>query len=275
MAALKYNFKIILLSLFFIFHSSDLILSYEKPDDIRENTWNRIEPHLLPENHAIKPALDALFSASRATLCLESLESAGFINPKVREWTHIVVTKHPDIPGYIFKIYLDAQRCFNNKKEYDYWLMRIEGVRAIKEELQRRNWEDRFKTPTKWMYMLPQEPAPPEEFIKKDFILVEEDMDIYDDEQNYKLWKSNSVTKEFLKDFYHLCEELGLYDCAKPDNAPFSKDGKIAFIDTQTIHQWPVNYTRMSRYLSQKMQSFWKKLTSDSKSTQENVMDAP
>ncbi len=88
-------------------------------------------------------------------------------------------------------------------------------------------------------------------------------MDLYDSDQNYEIWKSDQVTEELLTDFYTLCEELGLKDCAKPENAPFSKDGRIAFIDTQTTQAWPVRYKKLTPYLSEERQVLWKKLTRD------------
>jgi hypothetical protein len=44
--------------------------------------------------------------------------------------------------------------------------------------------------------------------------------------------------------------KLGLNDCAKPDNIPFCSDITIAFLDTQTHHQWPILYHRLTPYLS-------------------------
>lgn len=193
------------------------------------------------------------------------MKKAGFINPYSRKWTHLVVTKHPEVPGYVFKVYLDAQRYFKGKKEYDYWLQRIEGVLMIKTEIEKRGWEEIFKTPTKWIYALPAEPSPPKEFKRKNFILVEEEMDIFDTQENYDKWKSDWVTEEKLTAFYTLCEVLGLHDCAKPDNAPFSKDGKIAFIDTQSFYHWPVLYKKMTPYLSKEMQEHWKSLIKGSR----------
>jgi len=241
------------------------VSAYTKPDHIEEDVWNRVEPHLLPEDHPIKPVLDKIFSESRAILGIKSLKKAGFIKPFARKWTHLVVTRHPDVPGYIFKLYLDAQRYFKGKKEYDHWLERIEGVTMIKTEIQKRGWTDTFKTPIKWIYALPAEPSPPKEFKRKNFILVEQDMDILGTQENYDMWKSEAVTEELLTQFYTICEELGLHDCAKPDNAPFSRDGKIAFIDTQTFYYWPVLYKKMTPYLSKERQTQWKALTKGSR----------
>jgi hypothetical protein len=155
-----------------------------KPDHIKSDAWNKVEPYLLPEDHTLKPLLDAIFSKSRANLSLKTMKKAGFVEAHPRRWTHLIVTTHPDVPGYVFKIYLDAQRYYNGIKEYEQWLKRIKGVHLIRDEIERRGWQDTFKTPKKWIYILPAEPSPPKEFIRKDFILVEEDMNIFDHKKN-------------------------------------------------------------------------------------------
>ena len=55
--------------------------------------------------------------------------------------------------------------------------------------------------------------------------------------------------------------EEGLKDSVFPDNIPFTKDGKMAFIDTEHHHLWPVDYYRLERYLSPEMKTYWKNLT--------------
>jgi hypothetical protein len=128
----------------------------------------------------------------------------------------------------------------------------------INREIAIHHWEKLFKTPKKWIYLLPEYPAPPKEFIRKNFILIEEDVYTLD----ASIWKSELVTYELLDAFYRLLEDLGLNDCAKPENAPFCIDGKIAFIDTESHDAWPVRYKKMVPYLAPKMQDYWKVLTS-------------
>lgn len=239
--------------------------AYTQPKHVSEETWKRLKPYFLPLDHPIRPCLEKIFSETRVTLSIKSLKKAGFIHPRPRKWTHLIVTKHPEVPGYVFKIYLDAQRYFKQKPEYTHWLERIHGVLAIENEIQTHNWEHTFKVPKKWIYPLPKEPSPPKDFMRKNFILVEEDMNIFDEEANNDKWKSDWVTTEKLDALYSILEGLGLRDCAKPDNIPFSKDGKIAFVDTQTFDSWPVNYKKLIPYLTPKMQSYWKQLTKKKK----------
>ncbi len=231
--------------------------SYVQGRHVDDTTWTIVKPYLLPEQLPLKAKLDALFSASRVTLSLDSMKKAGFINPKPREWTRLIVTKHPDFPGYIFKIYLDAQRYHKNKPEYIQWIQRIKGVAAIQKEIDKRGWQNDFKTPKKWIYQLPDEPSPPKQFVRKNFILVEEDMDILDHDSNYSAW--SVIPLELLNKLYVLLETVGLHD-SKPDNIPYSQDGKLAFIDTQQINTWPVAYKKITPFFSGDLLSYWKEL---------------
>lgn len=228
-------------------------------------TWKKLSPYFLPEDHPIKEKLDKLFSSSRAILNLDTLKKAGFISPKVRKYTRLIVTKHPKFPGIIFKLYIDAQRYHKNKPEWHYWLKRVKGAEKIQNYILMNDLGGYFKVPKKWIYALPLHPSPPSEYLCKHFILVEEEMDIYNNEDNEKKWKGDQVTASMLNILFLMLEDLGLQDCAKPDNIPFCKDGKIAFIDTQAHNQWPVLYDKLSPFLSSSMKDYWKKIVKDGK----------
>lgn len=219
-----------------------------------------VEPYLLPLEHPIRPLLQILFSEKRATLNLKTLKKAGFQKAKPRKFTNLIVTKHPAIPGYIFKLYLDAQRHHKETPEYAYWIARVQGANLVRQYIYDHFLEDRFKVPAKWIYELPAS-CREEGYAVKNFILVEEDMALLSDEQNKELWKSNFVTFSLLQELYGILHTVGLYDAAKPDNIPFSTDGKIAFIDTQTFGKKNVRYEKLTPFLSKENQEFWKIMT--------------
>lgn len=223
---------------------------------IRENA----SPYLLPNTHPIKSSLDRLFSRFRVTLSLETLEAAGFINPKPRKFTKLIVTKHLAFPGYIFKFYVDAQRYFKGLREDEHWILRIQGAELTRQTIVKLGLDAVFKVPHKWMYELPNNHLPLKGYLNKYYILVEEDMDLISNDDNKARWASDAISQEFLDQFYMLLTEVGLSDCAKPDNAPFSIDGKIAFIDTETFHR-RVNYHKLNHFLSKPNQQYWKLIT--------------
>ncbi len=220
-----------------------------------------VQPYLMPSDHPIKWALDELFSAERVTLNQKTLIEAGFTHSTPRHFTKLIVTKHTAFPGYIFKLYLDSQRPHKNFSEDYFWVLRLEGAEKIRHEIAVRGLEHLFKLPKKWIYALPKRPLPDEGYYTKYYILVEEEMDLCSSQENKALWKSLFVTPELLDPLYLLLKKLGLRDCAKPDNIPFSKDGRIAFIDTETHGKKKVPYSRLTPYLSEDNQAYWEALT--------------
>lgn len=234
---------------------------YKRPSHVDKEAWEEVKPYFLPYDHPIRPSLDAIFQKQRALLSKKNMEKAGFLHCTPEKTTRIIVTRHPDLPSLVIKTHLDAQKARKNLPEQHYWLLRIQGARAIQQLVEEHGWSDTFTTPKKWIYPLPAHPAPPPSFHRINFILVEEDMDILSAKENKQMWRSRAVTKEFLKKFHTILETIGLKDCAKPDNAPFSQNGKIAFIDTQSHSEWPVSYHKLTPYLTPEMERYWKSLT--------------
>ncbi len=223
---------------------------------------NHIPPdYFLPKTHPIKSQLDHLFSSTRATFSLDSLKESGFEETKPRKFTHLVVTSHSLFPGYIFKLYLDTQKNHKDKPEEFFWCLRIEGARLVQQAIEHQSLQHLFKVPKKWIYQLPDSPEPPLGYYKKYYILVEQDMDLFSKSDNYSIWKSSYVTHNLLNHFYDVLVQVGLSDCAKPDNAPFSKDGRIAFIDTQTHGEREIRFDKLNDFLSKANRSYWKTLT--------------
>jgi hypothetical protein len=218
---------------------------------------SELELYLLPENHPLKPLLDTLFSNARVCLDIKSMKKAGFIDPYPRKFTRLVVTHHPLLEGYIIKLYLDAQRYHKNQSELQHWLNRIRGAHLIREHIKQNKLEHLFKVPQKWVYRLPEFPSPPAEVIQKNYILVVEDMQLTRRQENKEIWSSKIVTPELLHNLYDLLNALGLHDCGSIDNIPFSQDGRITFIDTESFDQWPVNLKKLTPYLSPEMKKYW------------------
>lgn len=238
-----------LIALTFTLHATD------RPKHIDRKIWKQVAPYLIPDEHPIKPILDKIFS-SRATLNRRTMRHAGFKKTEIRRWTHIVVSTHPDLPGYIFKIYLDAQCYHNNCSEHKHWTTRVRGARAVQKILDKKQWNHLFKVPKKWIYALPEYPKPPDEFLRKNFILVEEKFDLVNEKENKKAWRK-WITKEHLDALYYILKSTGLRDCIKIHNIPFSIDGRISFIDTDSYKKGGVPYSKLNEHLSQKMQQYW------------------
>ena len=97
--------KYLLFALIFIVQTC---WGYQKPHLVSEEEWNSVAAYFLPENHPMKPKLDKIFERSRVTRNSKAVLNAGFFNSKPGQYSHVVVSKHFDLPGYIVKMYLDT-----------------------------------------------------------------------------------------------------------------------------------------------------------------------
>lgn len=223
----------------------------------------QIRPHLLAEDHPVTLHLNQLFEKSRFIRDVSRLKKAGFQVWGPRKFTGLVVAKHPDTPGYIYKIYTDVQEFYKSLTEYEVWLKRIEGAGKIRDYIEQHQWGDQFKVPQKWIYLIPESSIPSKNYYPKYTILVEEDMDILSNKENLAIWGGDSITPAFLDQIYQMITELGLTDCAKPDNIPFSVDSRVAFIDTQSHGNSYIAYDSLTRHLNKANKKYWKKLTNE------------
>lgn len=230
---------------------------------IAKSVWQQVEQQLLPWDSSLRKKLDEFFGGQRIILSPSSLKKAGFRRYKPRHYTRLIVTTHPVFAGYVFKLYLDCQSYHHAKKEHLLWLERISGARLISAMIAANGWQDLFKVPQKWVYPLPMasKAVSTEDYARKDFILVEEDMDIYSEKENRRLWAQGTVVSEkMLLALFSILSELGLSDCVKPANIPISRDGRIAFIDTQLYHQQKVPLHELIRWLPRQQRPLWRQL---------------
>ena len=156
---------------------------------------------------------------------------------------------------YAVKLLLDEEPTY----ELDKLISRIIGANTAREVIEKYGYQHIFKVPRKWIYALPLNPAPLSGTFRKNFILVEDEIDILQRKENYPKWKSDAVTHEILDAVFILLTEAGLYDSVYAFNMPFCEDGRIAVIDTELHHGWPIHYERFSAYLSHEMKSYWRR----------------
>lgn len=217
------------------------------PNSAGADVWAAVEPYLLPEDHPIKPILDSIFNSTDVTLSISNLKKAGFRNTTPGKYSKTIVATHPRIKNYLIKMYVDRQVGI---EDWSHWKHRVQGANAIREAIEAHGYQNIFTVPHKWIYPLPSQHAPPPGTQRKQFVLVVEDMDILSSKDNLAKWKSRSLSKHRLDALYILLTELGLWDSVYAFNIPFTKSGKIAFIDTEFHHGWPVHISRLKQYLS-------------------------
>lgn len=236
-----------------------------KNSHVPREVWQLVEPYLMPESHPLKKKLDKLFSQSRVLSSRTTLVAAGFEDKKPEPVTKIIVTRHKEMKGYIFKIYTDDYLDYHHgEPEHFTYIRRARGSKLIRDEIAKKGWQSTFKAPKKWIYALPASPDPLRpDHVRRNFILVEEEMDLLSKDKMKEKWQNGTMTKEHLDKLYYLTTRLGLRGCCKYDNVPICKDGKIAFVDTQSNLRWPIAYNRLARVLKGDMLTYWQNLTQD------------
>jgi hypothetical protein len=130
----------------------------------------------------------------------------------------------------------------------------------IRQEIARQGWQAYIKAPIKWIYALPATPKAKSGHLQKNFILVEEDMDILPKDERRKGWQDGTITPQHLHMLFHIVTAFGLNDSCSPRNIPICKDGRIAFVDTQNNLRWPPRYDRLFRVLNKELGMEWKRL---------------
>jgi len=203
----------------------------------------------LPDGHPAKKALDRIFT-ERLSKTSESLKKAGFTSPEPRKYSGTVVSSHPQLPGYLIKLYTDDQEVADAEEKL---MKRLLGSLRVREAITQLHYETLFKAPQKWLYPLPGEQRPR-------FILVVEDMELLSYSQNLKIWRDPRFPKGTLFALYTLLQEAGLKDSVYAFNLPYAKDGRIAITDTLYTDQWPVPFDCLLQFLSPENRIFWKKI---------------
>jgi len=230
---------------------------YPYYDHVDPSVWEQLAPYFLPEDHHLKPVLDKIFREQRVTESVKSLKKSHFKIISKQKWSDTYVVSHKKLKRYLVKLYLDSK---TTKNDWAAWLSRIRGAQFVQESIERNGYQKYFKVPKKWIYPLPEHPSPDPNFQGKNFVLVVEDMDILDRRKNDFLWKSNVLTEDLLDAIFVILQEVGLSDSIYPFNLPFSNDGRVAHIDTEFYHQWPVAFNRLTKFLSKKNQAYWNML---------------
>lgn len=246
------------ISLLFLFLGSVSYAEYQKPAHIPDSVWNSVSPYFIPEDHPMKAPLDKLFHSKRRILfSSETLKKAGFANTKPGKWSGTIVARHKLLEGHLVKMYTDDQV---DIIEWAKFIDRIKGACAVREAIELYSWQEIFKVPNKWIYPIPEEPAPPAGRPRKNFILLVEDMDLISKKNNLQQWGRKDFPKTTLNAVFGLLKTVGLKDSVYAFNLPFSTDEKIAIVDTEYYHMWPVHYRSMLQYLSPGNREYWKQL---------------
>ncbi len=228
---------------------------FEHNPHINSFMRKKIRPYLLPESHSIKPILDTIFLHSRPTTNPHTFAKAGFVTLHVQPRSFIRVARHPFLPGYLFKVYLDSElRQKHNRPGWEWLVNRCKGACQVRKALKKIS-SKYFQVAQKWLYPLPADPSPPiKGHIWQPVVLVVQDMNIREDKVSRYAWK-HLITKAHLDELYDIIK-IGGGSRYRPDNVCYSKNGKLCFIDTE----YPgieKDFTYSRKYFSHEMRLYW------------------
>ncbi|CDZ80492.1 hypothetical protein BN1013_01005 [Candidatus Rubidus massiliensis] len=241
--------------------ASSVTSNLEKNPYISNPIKRVIAPYILPEDHPTAPILDALFSSSRATQDKQHLINAGFKILHSQPRSFIKVVSHPQLAGYLLKVYTDNElRIKKGTPGWEWFVKRCYGARRIKNVINKYNIKH-FVVAKKWIYPLPAHPSPPHSsYYKRQIcVLLVTDMQLIPSKENYNNWRKK-ITKKHLDELYLIISH-GNGSSYRPDNVHFTYNNTIAFIDTEYPDRKP-NFSSIRPYLSDGMKNYWDKLIS-------------
>ena len=171
--------------------------------------------------------LEKLFRKSSMFDSIRAWREAGFEIIRESE-EKILVASHKGADGYLFKKYgSDNPRSYNEQLEK--YQSRIAGARLLREHLE-ANQIDRIVVPRKWLCALP------DKFDvrrgKPSYIVVVERYDILDRDKSKRRYRE--IDKDLLRDLCTILFKFRGLDFT-PRNVPFTRDHKIAYIDTEYL----------------------------------------
>lgn len=239
----------------FVFQNSKNFHSIEKKVKTSK-IKKKIKPYLISNKHPAKPILDSLFSQSRVTANLQTLINAGFEVLHIKESSYVIIARHPQLPGYLLKLYLDSdQRTRKGKPSWQWLMQRCQGANIIRKLIAKKKIKN-FVVPDKWLYELPTFPngSPNQHLV----LAIVTDMQLASSEEREVAWQTHA-TKAHLDELYQILSR-GSGSNFLSSNVPLTKSGKFAFVDTEYPKR-RISLYKVKWYISPSLHPYWDKLT--------------
>ena len=148
-------------------------------------------------------------------------EAAGFKLVRARD-NKLMVAKHKSAKGFLFKKYNNNIHPARQLTKYE---RRVTGAHTIKALIEMHGLR-RVVVPKKWLVRLPDMFSSGTD---AGYIVIVEEMPIVETDKSKKLYRR--IDKRTLRELcliFYMCKELDF----RAQNMPFTKRGKIAFVDT-------------------------------------------
>lgn len=223
---------------------------------ITKAEMDEISPYLLSISHPHYQTLNAIFrNQHRPLKNMENYLKAGFEVLHEQPLSHIIVSKHPELKGYLVKNYLDSETTQRQDLPGWKWLLRrCQGAENIRNLLKKYNFKH-FSVPDKYLYLL-QDTKHYSLSKRQQVILLVTDMKLVSKSETKKAWAT--ATKSVLDELYAIFSH-GYSSTWLINNIPYTKAGKFSCIDTEYPKR-QLKYDHARKYFSEEMQAYWDEL---------------
>lgn len=192
-----------------------------------------VEKWLMPKKHPIYKKLTKLFKYRELFDSPETLREAGFIvNKRVHQ--NMMVFTHPSVEGYIFKRFRNK---VDQEVQRELYIKRLKGAEIIRNVIKEENIQN-IVVPDKWLFALG--------FDSNEYLVVAKRLDICPGDDligSENVNRYQTIDLETLREYCTVLKKIKGCD-AWPRNQPFTRDGKIAFIDTEHVGQKEAHFQR-------------------------------
>ena len=185
--------------------------------------------------------LDKLFRRPSMFESARTWRKAGFEILRESE-EKIIVARHRDVGGYLFKKYSSSNPRWSYDEQLERYQNRIAGARLLREHLE-ANQIDRIVVPRKWLCTLPGRFDVRRG--KPSYIIVVERYDILDRDRSKRRYRE--IDADLLRDLSTILFRFRGLDFT-PRNVPFTRDHRIAYIDTEYLKLNTRRPSRRKRY---------------------------
>ena len=123
--------------------STPLEIPYKSLSFNDPSVQNTLEPFFLPADHPMKPILDKIFSSGHPLKDPQTFSDAGFKTLLIKRAAHTRkalwrLAQHQEIPGYLFKVYLDSEKKLKKNEGWQKLASRCKGAAYIRKLIERK-----------------------------------------------------------------------------------------------------------------------------------------
>ncbi|KIC71847.1 hypothetical protein [Candidatus Protochlamydia amoebophila] len=188
-----------------------------------------LEPYLLPRRHPLHDALKMIFKDPKMFKSSDHFKQAGF--KVIHGHRKLMVGSHYYVQGYLFKKFPNSM---TQEKQLENFIKRLQGAEILRQYVLKYGF-NHLVVPKKWLYRLPKSFSQGNK--DRSYLLIVENMDIYNDYKNPSgmcMQMYYHMNIDVLTELCTVLHAVGGCD-AFPRNQPFTKSGKIAFVDTEHV----------------------------------------